>query len=310
MSKQKIRENKSCLNCGRFVAEKYCPNCGQKNVELRDSIRGMFKNFATDLIHYESSIWTTIKLLLLSPATLSQEYIRGRRRSYIDPIKLYIFISFEALFIPGILPQKTEKVSDPVVEIHSSTTDSTQITNPSIVTIAGVQPLLSEGKQNRSKESIFKTLLLTVASKIKEDKTPEQEKQLKKFMLYNLPKVLFLYMPFFAFWLWLLNNKKKFLYFDSGVFTLHFFSFLLLIISMLMVVDCAFDWLGLPDYAATLAGLMVFGYIVYSFFKANHLFYGGDWVISCLKTGFVFTVGIILICIFMFLYLLLALYMI
>ena len=46
--------------------------------------------------------------------------------------------------------------------------------------------------------------------------------------VHNLPKALFLYLPVFAFFLWIFHNKKKWWYFDHGVFTLHYFSFLLL----------------------------------------------------------------------------------
>lgn len=45
---------------------------------------------------------------------------------------------------------------------------------------------------------------------------------------HNLPKALFIYLPIFAFFLWIFHNKKKWWYFDHGIFTLHYFSFLLL----------------------------------------------------------------------------------
>ena len=54
------------------------------------------------------------------------------------------------------------------------------------------------------------------------------EKAVESF-IHTLPKVLFIYMPIFALLLWLFHDKKKWYYFDSGVFTLHYFSFLLLL---------------------------------------------------------------------------------
>lgn len=45
---------------------------------------------------------------------------------------------------------------------------------------------------------------------------------------HNLPKALFIYLPIFAFFLWLFHDKKKRWYFDHGIFTLHYFSFLLI----------------------------------------------------------------------------------
>ena len=54
--------------------------------------------------------------------------------------------------------------------------------------------------------------------------------------LHNLPKALFLYLPLFAFFLWIFHNKKKWWYFEHGVFTLHYFSFLLLNILLLSLL--------------------------------------------------------------------------
>lgn len=52
---------------------------------------------------------------------------------------------------------------------------------------------------------------------------------------HNLPKALFLYLPIFAFLLWVFHNKKKWWYFEHGVFTLHYFSFLLISILLIYI---------------------------------------------------------------------------
>src|SRR5690606_3579174 len=57
----------------------------------------------------------------------------------------------------------------------------------------------------------------------------EFSESVQKFMLHNFPKVLFFYLPIFAFLLWLFHGKKKWLYYDHGIFTLYYFSFLLLL---------------------------------------------------------------------------------
>ena len=62
---------------------------------------------------------------------------------------------------------------------------------------------------------------------------------LKNFALtsfHNLPKALFIYLPLFAFFLWIFHNKKRWWYFDHGVFTLHYFAFLLLNILLLYLL--------------------------------------------------------------------------
>ena len=108
MSKNKIRIDKTCLNCNYVVESKFCPNCGQENVETRKSFYHLFVHFFEDLTHYENAFWRTIKNLLLKPAALTKEYLSGKRMSYLAPVRLYIFISFATFFIFSVLPNQKE----------------------------------------------------------------------------------------------------------------------------------------------------------------------------------------------------------
>ncbi|PXV69142.1 uncharacterized protein DUF3667 [Dysgonomonas alginatilytica] len=310
MSKHKIREDKTCTNCGRFVAEHFCPNCGQENTEVRHSFIYLLKHFVSDLLHYDSSLWSTTKLLLFSPATLSKEYIGGRRKKYVDPIKLYIFISFIAFFIPGILPEKSnnhENRTESILKVNTTYPTETS-TTPITINIgrnitenselASTKPL--KGK-SYTKYYIKKALL-----KITRDKSKDKQTKVNEFILHNLPKVLFVYMPIFAFWLWLFNSKKKFLYFDSAIFTLHYFSFLLLSITIVILLNTAFEWLNLPDTFSSIVNAVVFSYAVFYFFRANRLFYGNKRWIANTKAFIIFWIDILLIFIILILYAVLA----
>lgn len=97
-------------------------------------------------------------------------------------------------------------------------------------------------------------------------------------MKHNIPKTLFFYMPTFAFLLWLFHNKKRWFYFDHGIFTLHYFSFLLLIILLLFLngyLKHHFD----NTFTNVVHNIIAFIGIVwmfYYFFPAHHRFYGGS----------------------------------
>ena len=90
------RKEKDCLNCGTIVEGRFCQHCGQENVVQRDSFWGLLTHFVYDITHFDSKFFDSLKYLLFKPGFLSLEYMRGRRNSYLNPVKMYVFTS--ALF--------------------------------------------------------------------------------------------------------------------------------------------------------------------------------------------------------------------
>ncbi|MBI5858702.1 MAG: DUF3667 domain-containing protein [Sphingobacteriales bacterium] len=87
------RKEKDCLNCGTIVQGKYCHNCGQENVEPKETFWHMVTHFFYDITHFDSNFFTTVKDLLFKPGFLSKEYMKGRRVSYLHPVRVYVFTS-------------------------------------------------------------------------------------------------------------------------------------------------------------------------------------------------------------------------
>ena len=108
MSHNKIREDKTCLNCRHVVELKFCPNCGQENSDSRKTFHHLFIHFFEDLTHYENAFWKTIRNLLFKPSTLTKEYLSGKRLSYLAPVRLYIFISFITFLLIAMFPSKVK----------------------------------------------------------------------------------------------------------------------------------------------------------------------------------------------------------
>lgn len=96
MSHSPERKEKNCLNCGTTVQGKYCHVCGQENVEPKETFWGMIMHFFNDITHFDGKFFSSMKWLFLRPGFLSTEYMKGRRASYLHPIRMYVFTS--ALF--------------------------------------------------------------------------------------------------------------------------------------------------------------------------------------------------------------------
>lgn len=326
MSKHKIRENKTCQNCGAFIEKSYCPKCGQENSESRQSFHHLFTHFIFDFIHYDSSFWRTTKALFLSPGKLSTEYMKGKRKSYVNPFTLYIFISFAAFFIPTLMPKisdtddnkasnmvqnnKEEQKQKSIIKINHDV-DTVLLDKPTEEMAFKLDSLYRskpKEKQVLNPDSKIYKSSLAILANIKDKHRLEKAIE---FFTHNIPKVLFVYMPLFAFWLWVFHNKKKRFYFDSGIFTLHFFSVVLLTITIVNILMYLIDLINIDS---TLPEVLLYGfttlYITFYFFRGNRVFYEEGRATSNIKSFLLMGINTFFIAITFLLYLMLVIYLI
>jgi len=87
------RKEKKCLNCGATVYGRYCHVCGQENIEPKETFWNMVLHFFADITHFDSKFFKTVKYLIVRPGFLSKEYLKGRRASYLHPVRMYVFTS-------------------------------------------------------------------------------------------------------------------------------------------------------------------------------------------------------------------------
>ncbi|MGC4041657.1 MAG: DUF3667 domain-containing protein [Flavobacterium sp.] len=332
MSKSPIRKDKTCLNCKYVVENRFCPNCGQENTDTRKTFHHLFVHFFEDLTHYENAFWKTIKNLLIRPSSLTKEYLSGKRLSYLAPVRLYIFISFVTFFILSVFPNK----SDDLVDIDETAKVRVKDKDGNMVdSVAQKQVKMSElveesyqkdkhlsyEEQNKDfinfgydslkeldslqkygpKKDRLEGYQYTLVRKTLEVKAKYNKKELwEKFgesAWHNFPKAMFIYMPLFAFVLWLFHGKKRWFYFDHGIFTLHYFSFLLLMALLISFFNRLMNCL--PDNTLTniISGIgrgAAFIWFLYYFFPAHHRFYGETRMVSFLKSITMFFINMIL----------------
>lgn len=93
MSHQPERKEKNCLNCGAIVLGRYCQHCGQENIVPKQNVGGLIRHFVYDVFHFDGKFFETLRKLLFKPGFVPKEYVAGRRNSYLDPIRMYLFTS-------------------------------------------------------------------------------------------------------------------------------------------------------------------------------------------------------------------------
>lgn len=104
------------------MAGRYCHICGQENVEPKELAWHLVVHFFEDITHFDGKFFTTLWLLIRKPGFLSAEYARGRRASYLNPIRMYVFTSaiFFLVFF-SVFKMDPHKSKPLVVDIYGRT---------------------------------------------------------------------------------------------------------------------------------------------------------------------------------------------
>lgn len=289
MSENKLRKEPVCLNCGQTVEDRFCSSCGQENTEVRQTFGYLFSHFFKDLTHYDSSFWKTLKSLLFKPGKLTQSYLEGKRKAFVNPIRLYIFISFITFFLFAALSQKDTFSFN--LKGNSNSGIYIQEANMEVNSVHQLDSLQStQAKQPNVIYKVYRKMLEVGGSK-------NFAKAFISGFYHNIPKTLFIYLPIFAFFLWLFHNKKKWWYFDHGIFTLHYFSYLLLAATIYLLLKNITHTLNI-NWLFVVTSIISFTILIYSFlyfFIAHHRVYKATKTNSILKGSLLFLINAFLL---------------
>ncbi len=97
-----------CLNCYHPLDEeaRYCPGCGQKRTDGRLTLGELLREFADAVFNIDSRFFRTLFALFV-PGKLTVEYFRGRHRSYVHPLRVFLVL------IVGLIAVVTFQLDDP-----------------------------------------------------------------------------------------------------------------------------------------------------------------------------------------------------
>ena len=109
-------EGENCLNCGEKLAAsaRFCSNCGQ-STERESNLRSFVSHFLSDYFTFDYMIFKSVRPLFVKPGFLTLEYLKGKRVSYIPPLRLFIFSSILFFLLLSILKVNS---SETVIELN------------------------------------------------------------------------------------------------------------------------------------------------------------------------------------------------
>ena len=92
----------NCPNCnnGLKSSDHYCGNCGQKqSLSEEFEIKSVLAQFFGNILSFDSKLFKTLKVLF-APAKYYQLFLKGKRASYMHPLRLFIFLN---IFLFGLM---------------------------------------------------------------------------------------------------------------------------------------------------------------------------------------------------------------
>jgi hypothetical protein len=107
-------EPRACANCGEPFASPppaFCPACGQESRVRAPTLGEFVQQFGGAYFSTEGALWRTLKLLLLKPGELTRQYLAGRRKHYVLPLRLYLTISLVTILLLRVVGEVDTKIS-------------------------------------------------------------------------------------------------------------------------------------------------------------------------------------------------------
>lgn len=112
----------NCLSCETPIPHNYCPNCGQKNDDMRRSLFVLIADILGNIFAFEGRMWKTWGALLFKPGKIARTYADGNRMLYSAPIRTYLVVSI--LFFSFMGFSNTHFMSFEVKPIDKTTTET------------------------------------------------------------------------------------------------------------------------------------------------------------------------------------------
>lgn len=254
MSHLKERTENNCLNCGATVQGRFCQSCGQENVEVKESFMHLIMHFIEDLTHFDGKLWKTAKLLLFKPGSLTKLYMEGKRASYIHPIRMYLFVSavFFLFMFTGDVPERPDGLTAKEDASGSFASgfnkgfnielDKDSVEYKTVKEYKAVQQKLPETKRDSWLDATVKIKGIELNEKYQGDKFKIGKALIEKFEHY-FSRMLYISLPIFAFFIWILYRRNKNHYFvDHIIFSIHIYCAFYIILFLFNIISIVKDY--------------------------------------------------------------------
>lgn len=267
----------------------------------------LLSEFLNSNFNFDTKLGRTMLELLLSPGEITKQFNAGKRVRYVRPLQLYLFVSFLYFLLlgissgtvinaPGSATQNTAGETNEMIDLNVNGDDALRLTTLLKTTDphneAAIDSLLTESgfpEPEQWERHVAKQAVRAL--------NPLNNTQLKQEVFANLSWAMFLLLPLFAVYLWLMVRKTNPFYIDSIIFSIHFHTVVFILFAIRVLSEYVYE----GEAIEVLTSFMVLLYLILSIKNV----YGLRWRWAILKSSlltvlYTMTFGITYICIVLF----------
>jgi hypothetical protein len=256
-----------CLNCGSPLTGNHCVECGQSSDVHVLSMKEVAGDVTHSLLHLDSRVWRTLKLLIFRPGDLTREFIAGRHQSYLPPFRLYLGISILFFALSALLPDS---------EVFDMDHGGEAVVAPVTLETPGGTKAVGGGTACEIKifdSAAFADFELALERACRKMRADGGANFAERFAS-TAPKLMFLFLPLMAAFALLFYWRPRRLYAEHLVLFLHnhAFTFLLIAVTEIFstIADLKIPYIGILGFVT----FLLFVYLPYYVFRSMRVVYG------------------------------------
>jgi Protein of unknown function (DUF3667) len=250
-----------CTNCGAAVRGRYCSDCGQSTEYHLHSFWDILCEAAEVVTHADSRLWRTLWPLVFRPGFLSQQFLAGRRASYLSPFRLYFVLSivfFLIASVTGPLAHRADKTSAAAPHAAPAAADLCRM---QVSTVPGPEWI---------REQFSSACIRSQA---------DQGRASTQSFTHNLGRAMFIFLPLLAAAMQLMYWRPKRSYVTHLVLLVHNHAFAFLLMSALLTT---LHWTHSGLVTALLTGVAIC-YLIYYLYRSIARVYAESWSRTLVK---------------------------
>ncbi len=232
-----------CRNCGAPLAGTFCSDCGQSGDVHVPTTHELIHEALEGITHSDSRLWVTLKYLLFIPGKLTNEFIAGRRVSYLPPMRLYLVLSV-AFFLLLPAPNADLGGEEPVqIGLNADGVVAAPASPANGHTAPHAVRKLPPAERCKSIESDLGPRTQRFLRNTCERVLADNGKTFEHNIATTFPKAMFIFLPLIAFFNMLMYWWPRQRYAVHLLFFVHVHAFAFLAFTLMWLLGTIGDWL-------------------------------------------------------------------